>query len=159
MNKEGIELLKSDLRHYAKSYNQNTFGSTWLKGRSETSDRGTFMCAAGLCLMRKIGTQGFYERVKEAESNNYTFFVRFRADCMNAGIEQLGLGMGISSPDIFSAVEHWPLDLYREYEFAETPKALVEVACKALDLIDEYGNFKDHFCDGEDDEEEDDIPF
>lgn len=147
LNQAGKDQLKADLRANAKRYTQNRFGVI-------TKDCGTECCMAGMCLMRKIGAVAFEVEVRKgpmAES--------FINACLAAGAEQLGITMldddeyeeitrededGTTLAPIFAQVKYWPEDLRADYEEAEEKHdhvGMAEVACRALDQIDENGVF------------------
>lgn len=143
LNKEGIAQLKFDLRSNAKRYAQDTFG------QRVGGDCGTACCMAGWCLRREIGEQKFTNAV-----DDLTWMTQFvwQRRCIFVGARQLGITLlpdtdicrGV--PQIFMGHSHWPLDLWRRYSNAMTAfpnsdhHAMVEVACDALDRMDEYGD-------------------
>ena len=141
LNKEGIEQLKSDLRASAARYDQNNFGKT-------DSACGTTACMAGMCYLRKVGEQEFLRRILDIEDcsrdNVTTPSTLFVGDCIQAGVDQLGLTRTDDArASIFDGVDTWPRDLYRDYKEAESVddhEAMVEVACSALDRMDKYGS-------------------
>jgi hypothetical protein len=153
LNREGIEQLKADLRANAKHYNQNKFGV--IKNAC-----GTEACMAGMCLMRVVGIEEFTARVQK--NNGYTTPEDpFIDDCLRAGAEQIGLTILSEDeyeeiaddadmetdglPPIFSASDFWPVTLRYRYEDAQARhdhEAMAEIACEALDMIDENGVFK-----------------
>jgi hypothetical protein len=148
LNKEGVELLKADLRADAKHYNQGTFGTT-------TAECGTECCMAGLCLRRSLGPIMFNQRVKHTEVGSEhaacAAYALLQRDCLTVAMAQLGIiamrCYGITSPDcppIFDIVDVWPAALRGRYDKASQlhdHAAMAEVACDALDSIDEYGRF------------------
>jgi hypothetical protein len=153
LNREGIEQLKADLRANAKHYNQDKFGDI-------KNECGTEACLAGMCLMRTVGLDKFTKLVKHADEKE-TVHSKFVNDCLQAGAEQIGLtllseeeyeeiaaegDMGSDSvPPIFSASDFWPVPLSDRYEDAQARhdhEAMAEIACEALDMIDENGVFK-----------------
>lgn len=151
LNHEGIELLKSDLRTNAKHYNQQKFGQI-------TPECGTEACMAGMCLMRKLGYEEFTKQAMKAVSDlSYgNDFRKFMDACLDSAAKQLGLTLLSENeyesktdgetelPPIFSEAGDWPEDLREEYYTADEKhdhQAMAEVACKALDRIDENGFF------------------
>lgn len=153
MNIEGIEQLKSDLRRLARHYSQNRFGRI-------TMECGTEACQAGICLIRKIGMEEFTCRVVQAAEGDRRLEDRLMKDCIAAGVEQLGLtlltdeeyrelaeedGIGDGAlPPIFGSSYRWPEDLrdaMREAVKMRDHEAQAEVACRALDRIDDNGRF------------------
>jgi hypothetical protein len=103
---------------------------------------------AGMCYLRKVGEQEFLRRILDIEdcfwdnvTTSLTLFVR---DCIQAGVDQLGLTRTDDArASIFDGVGAWPRDLYRAYKEAKNVddhEAMVEVACSALDRMDEYGS-------------------
>jgi hypothetical protein len=147
LNQEGIAQLKADLRANAQHYNQNSFGKI-------TPDCGTECCMAGLCFMRKVSVSKFNVIVKElaVDDHDGVLYEQFVSACVHAGGVQLGLTMNAEYwaptndylPPIFNNWTDWPRDLAAAYAAAEyDPAATAEVACMALDRIDEYGCFKE----------------
>jgi hypothetical protein len=148
LNLEGIAQLKADLRANAEHYNQNRFGKL-------TKHCGTECCMAGFCFMRKVGAAAFNALVKELSVDNRdgALYDRFTEDCVRAGCVQLGIVMDSTLerwkhpghlPPIFDYWTEWPADLSAAYDAAEYDHdhaAMAEVACAALDRIDEYGCF------------------
>ena len=152
MDMHGIAQLKADLRTNATHYNQNDFVIT-------TPECGTEMCMAGMCLMRKTGKEEFDALVAKYPKNSQRFN-EFVDMCLLAGAEQLGIELlsqeeyedlsleagldGDTLPAIFSKVSNWPDDLREEYEeYSERHNhiGMAEVACAALDRIDDNGTF------------------
>lgn len=148
LNQEGIAQLKADLRANAKHYNQNSFCKT-------TPDCGTECCMAGFCLMRKVSAATFNALVKalpvDGRRNADGLYERFTEDCVRAGCAQLGIVVAArrrnhpdALPPIFGSWKEWPFDLAAAYATADHNHAyadMAEVACAALDRIDEYGRF------------------
>jgi hypothetical protein len=141
LNKEGIELLKADLRANAKLYDQNSYGHCdW--------ECGTVACIAGTCLRRAIGTDAFTLAARVAGGNLDRNFVD---NCLHAGAAQLGIVLApidghFKIPHIFMPASSWPADLWRQYaqaHMAYDHLAMVETACTALDRMDEYGEIKE----------------
>jgi hypothetical protein len=144
LNREGIELLKADLRRYARHYNQSTFGEV-------TAECGTECCMAGLCLMRKMGMEEFNKYVRvvarlrsEAVLGHGLINERLAHDCVRAGAAQLGLEIDLDDyisgggllPHIFAPVSDWPSYLRVPYTKAAERHdhvAMAEAACRALD--------------------------
>lgn len=151
LNREGIELLKSDLRADAIHYDQRSFGSV-------TAPCGTVACIAGMCLRRAIGHDQFTARIRQLTETTGNGWGDFVADCLAAAIEQIGITVlprrqydriAVDShlesgglPPIFCAPYYWPPDLRKRYNMAakiHDHAATVEVACAALDRMNEYG--------------------
>lgn len=146
LNREGIELLKADLRADVRRYDQATYGEPRFMAGC-----GTVCCMAGACLRRETGAEEFDRRVMaiyrdDGDGWNYEQFV---AACVAAGVRQLGFEFNLlaryvnNTPRIFCVPDHWPADLHHDYICAaagDDHQALVEVACRALDRMDEYGN-------------------
>jgi hypothetical protein len=155
LNKEGIAQLKFDLRSNAERYSQDTFGQL-------SAECGTVCCMAGWCLRREMGEQAFAYVVL-----NLIWVTQptWQRHCIFVGARQLGItllpntgiigrgttgiiGRGapqilMGAPQIFMGHSHWPLDLGRRYADAMAASdhyAMVEVACDALDRMDEYGD-------------------
>jgi hypothetical protein len=144
LNQEGIEQLKADLRANAARYDQNNFGET-------ASACGTIACMAGMCYLRKVGEQVFLRRILDVQGAHRGFMREqlmvvssgFMDDCIQAGVDQLGLTLTDERPLIFESAGQWPHDLRRAYSEADNVgdhEAMVEVACAALDRMDEYGH-------------------
>lgn len=142
LNLEGIAQLKADLRANAKHYNQQNFGIV-------TPECGTEACMAGMCRMREVGLEAFTKSVRPVEHEGFNDFVE---ECVTAGVAQLGIENlkdydGAETPPIFESYHAWPTDLLEAYQEAEEEHdhaAMAEVACAALDRIDEYGWFIGH---------------
>jgi hypothetical protein len=147
LNKEGIAQLKADLRADVRRYDQDTYGEPRFMAGC-----GTVCCMAGACLRRETGAEEFDRRVMALDHDdgdgwNYEQFV---AACVAATVRQLGIKFDLArcctvsrTPRIFCVPYHWPADLRRDYMSAanvDDHQALVEVACRALDRMDEYGN-------------------
>lgn len=143
LNLDGIAQLKADLRANARHYNQQKFGIV-------TPECGTEACMAGMCRMREIGLEAFTKSIKPLDHEDFSDFV---SDCVAAGAAQLGLtllspedyGEG-EIPPIFEAYHQWPEDLAEAFGDAmdkHNHAAMAEVACVALDRIDEHGCFVD----------------
>lgn len=129
LNKAGIEQLKADLRAKPKRYNQDSFG--------KITACGTEMCMAGHCLARKLGLRRFNAKLKKGEING-----RFDQQSIDAGIKQLGIRK-YCFPQIFRPPQEWPFDISNRYSYAENNhdhKAMVEVACEALDRLEIDGS-------------------
>jgi hypothetical protein len=129
INKAGVELLKADLRANAAAYKQFTFG--------RKTECGTEQCMAGFCHLRKVGQVEFSAevRVDESEKNGYLEYA-----CLESGMWQLGIEQPDSCPQIFNSHACWPLDLNKAYIRAKTDDSLVEVACAALDRLQDDGS-------------------
>jgi hypothetical protein len=149
LNREGIEQLKADLRANARHYNQQRLGEV-------NPDCGTETCLAGMCLMRSIGHDEFTLRVLGMGTPWEETFSAFKNDCFQAASSQIGLTMLAEEeyeeaaegsdglPPIFSSIASWPAELSGLYEEASRRhdhEAMVEIACVALDRIDENGFF------------------
>lgn len=142
LKRDGIEQLKADLRANARHYNQGRFGVV-------TPECWTEACMAGMCLMRRIGIDAFTQRVIHSPVGGIG---RFIDDCLLAAAEQLGLELPTDDlselPLIFADSSYWPDDLRYRYKRAEARHdhaAMAEVACAALDRIDENGFIRDAF--------------
>lgn len=141
LSAEGIAQLKADLRANAKHYNQEKFGVV-------TPECGTEACMAGMCRMREIGLEAFTKSIEPQFSEGFEGFV---ADCVAAGVAQLGITLLDPEdydegelPPIFEGYHQWPEDLSGAFGDAADKHdhaAMAEVACAALDRIDENGNF------------------
>jgi hypothetical protein len=139
LNLEGIAQLKFDLRANAEHYNQDTFG--------EETDCGTVCCMAGLCLRRQVGEETF-KSLQDASVVHYERY-RFGQTCVAAAAKQLGVALlheweyGAGGlPPIFANVVFWPSDLGDMYVQAHArgdQQAMAEVACMALDRMDDHG--------------------
>jgi hypothetical protein len=121
INKAGVELLKADLRANAAAYKQNTFGAV--------TDCGTEQCMAGFCRIRELGIEQY---VAEISSDNFPDL------CVSSGINQLGIKL--YDPQIFDHIGNWPYDLREAYRKANDSDARVEVACAALDRLQDDGS-------------------
>lgn len=141
LNLDGIAQLKADLRANAKHYNQQNFGVV-------TPECGTEACMAGMCLMRQIGLDAFTKSIKTMKDAG---FHGFTSACIAAGADQIGItllepdeyGRG-EVPPIFEVQTSWPEDLKDSYTDAKEKHdhaAMAEVACAALDRIDDNGCF------------------
>jgi hypothetical protein len=149
LSKEGIEQLKADLRANARRYNQSTFGE--LAGGEEC---GTECCMAGACHLRKVGAEEFMrqlgelakERSRVCLDEQYKVEEQFMQACIAAGAVQLGIDDNHEwMPQIFAPVSDWPRDLYEAYRKASDAydyQAKVEVACAALDRLNDDGTIK-----------------
>lgn len=128
INKANVELLKADLRANARRYDQSTYG--------EVDDEcGTVGCLAGFCLMRAVGDAAYGWLVKSGDIDEFA---------RTAGEEFLGVGTSFKSIDrsIFDPGDWWPRDLAERYAAAEDAQdraAMVEVACDALDRLQDDG--------------------
>jgi hypothetical protein len=138
LNKEGIAQLKFDLRANAEHYNQTTFGMD--------TDCGTVCCMAGLCLRRQVGEETFKSWLQDASVHHERY--RFGQTCVAAAAKQLGVALlheweyAVAVPTIFANVVYWPSDLGDMYVQAHDrgdQQAMAEVACMALDRMDEHG--------------------
>jgi hypothetical protein len=139
LNQEGIAQLKFDLRANAERYNQDTFGMD--------TDCGTVCCMAGLCLRRQVGDEEFKRDVQDASVVHHERY-RLGQACVAAAAKQLGVALlheweyGVGLPPIFANVVLWPSDLGYAYVQALArgdQQAMAEVACMALDRMDEHG--------------------
>jgi hypothetical protein len=126
INKEGVELLKADLRANAAAYRQNSFGT-------ETTC-GTVMCMAGFCRIREVGQQQYSSEVMDGGD-------ALQDLCLESGIRQLGIeDADVCCPPIFEMHFAWPYDLKNSYQKANTDDKRVEVACSALDRLQDDGS-------------------
>jgi hypothetical protein len=120
INKAGVELLKADLRANAAAYKQSTFGAV--------TECGTEQCMAGFCRIREVGREQYVAEV--AREDLYDL-------CLSSGAQQLGIKS--FDPKIFDHNSNWPYDLREAYRKARTAAARVEVACAALDRLQDDG--------------------
>jgi hypothetical protein len=129
INLQGVELLKADLRANAKDYKQSTFG--------RVTECGTEQCMAGFCYLREVGQEAYVSTIIGNSDSMETL-------CVGAGVKQLGIDCDPEyCLDIFGSHHQWPYDLTIAYINATPPEARVEVACAALDRLNDDGTIKE----------------
>lgn len=138
INKEGVELLKSDMRANPRAYEQMNFGRI-----ATENECGTAQCMAGFCYLRKVGILYFIEKLKDdSESPG-----QFEISCAEAAMDQLGIvrydPKKVRLADIFRGPFAWPSDLADAFDSSDTSSERVEVACRALDRLNEDGSIKE----------------
>lgn len=139
INKEGVELLKADMLANSGAYFQDCFGEII----ATYSECGTIQCMAGFCYLRKVGESLFKAALNPVYGDEFVF----EDECVKSGIAQLGIKQkqewyGVV-PKIFCGASLWPVDLGNAYEDAVTGRERVEVACRALDRLNEDGSIKE----------------
>jgi hypothetical protein len=155
LNQEGIRQLKFDLRSNAEQYDQEQFGTVeYILQQDNSTECSTVCCMAGWCLRRRMGSVMFTQWALDAR-RTYAQYA-FGQECMRAAAEQLGLSLLTEEeyyrrmwpqftsalPPIFGPLNCWPPDLRKRYQAASAKgdrQAVAEVACDALDRMDEHG--------------------
>lgn len=137
INLKGVELLKADLRANANEYKQSTFGKITPDQDGDESACGTEQCMAGFCYLREVGKDVYISAIRSNQD--------MQELCVTPGLRQLGINYepGWECPIIFDSHCTWPDDLAKAYRHAITDDERVEVACAALDRLNDDGSIKE----------------
>ena len=138
INRANVETLKAMMRAKPRSYSQQTFGELV---HNSVAECGTEQCMAGFCRIAEVGMpQYMQELLKYTKSDAEITNFDFNEHCIESGLRFLGISSLEECPIIFDDYYCWPKDLSEAYKEAENPVERVEVACRALDRLQEDGS-------------------
>jgi hypothetical protein len=139
INRENVEALKAMMRAKPRSYSQQTFGKFVNDSVAECN---TECCMAGFCRIAEVGLPQYMQELLKSKGDTDEELTSFDFNelCVESGLRFLGISRYDECPSIFDGHYCWPKDLSEAYRGAENPVERVEVACRALDRLQEDGS-------------------